>query len=822
MAKISAFSSVSVVDLTDVGQINFYLTSNLPTSVIYDPNTNGGTYTPNWASTNLVITPVISYNGRSLALNATGLVIDYTRKEGSGTAVAITTGESKINGTLKVTANKLASVSSGLLTYICTITYTDPDSGVPLTAEASLSYSLVSMASELKSAFINGENTFLYDTNRSIVGSDTITLSADVTNVSIVQWQYKKSDGTFAAFPTTNNNSISGSTLDVKATEPNIWLNDKMAVIKLTTSDNDIYDIAQINKIYDGASGNSTIAAVLTNENHVVAADSTGTVKSWAGAQTEIHIFEGGNDVTNQWTVTVNKGTGLSGTYDTSTKVFTPSGLTEDTSYADFVCTRTGYSTITKRYTITKQYQGMDGADAVIYEITPDVYAMNLSEAGNFSPTSVTFYAYRTVGNSTRTSYSGRIIIGESTDGSTFTTVYTSSKDEISKTHTPSSNNVVSIKATLYESGGTSKELDNQTIVITRDGATGQDGNNGTDGLSMGLGNYSDVIPCNTSGNSSAVRELSIPFYAYKGITRVAVTATIGTLPTGVSVKSNTAGTTNADGQIVLTVASGATFGNSSLMTGDITITLTAETKSIDYKYTWTKSKQATNGTNAVLLQLFSPNGGTVEKGRSTTIQISMYSGVTPVTPTAVEWAKFESGSYNAIQGETGNSIVITDTMVDDQMWLRCTATYDGKQYTAYYTIDDTTDALQAYTFATIEKFTNSQGFGAVYTRVYRNGVEVDPIKSTTFSDTPPTGASSGDFYYHLNSANKTCILKKYSGSAWNDATETDEFTYKYYRLNNKGESLDTSIAWKTDRAIYIDPSIIDGRMEFICEVTEN
>ena len=40
MAKIQAFSSVSVVDLTDVGSINLYCTSNQPLSVIYDPNQN--------------------------------------------------------------------------------------------------------------------------------------------------------------------------------------------------------------------------------------------------------------------------------------------------------------------------------------------------------------------------------------------------------------------------------------------------------------------------------------------------------------------------------------------------------------------------------------------------------------------------------------------------------------------------------------------------------------------------------------------------------------------------------------------------------------
>ena len=187
MARVQAFSSVSVVDLTDVGAINLYCTSNQPLSVIYDPNTNNGTYTPNWASSNLVITPVISYNGNNLALTATGLVVNFTRKEGSGTATALVTGETVSNGVLTVSANQLASVTSGQLTYICRITYTDPNTGVPISAETSITYTLITQASELKDADIIGETAFLYDTDKNIVGTGIITLTASLTNVSMVQ-----------------------------------------------------------------------------------------------------------------------------------------------------------------------------------------------------------------------------------------------------------------------------------------------------------------------------------------------------------------------------------------------------------------------------------------------------------------------------------------------------------------------------------------------------------------------------------------------------------------------------------------------------------
>jgi len=520
---------------------------------------------------------------------------------------------------------------------------------------------------------------------------------------------------------------------------------------------------------------------------------------------------------------------GITGSYNTSTHIFRPTAITADNGYVDFSCTRQGYANITRRYTATKQYAGNDGDDAVVYNLIPSVYTMNVNESGTVTPSDVTFTAYKKIGAANRTNTAGRFILRVSTDGGeTFTAVETTENDATYYTYSPA-NNVDIIKCTLYAPGGTTTQLDEQSVVITRDGISGQNGQNGTDGLSMGLGNYSDVIPCNANGTVTAARDISIPFYAYKGITRVAVTATVGTLPSGVSVKTNTAGTTSADGLLVLTVAKDATLGNVS--TGDITITLAAQSKSIAYKYCFTKNLKATdgiNGVNAVILQLFSADGGYVKQGKTnTTIQSILYSGTTDVTNSAnFKWQQFTSGNYADITGQTASSITITDTMVTDQMWLKCVAEYpksSGKYYSAYFVVDDLSDPLVAYSYSTIAEFKNSQGFGAIYTRVYQNGEEVDPIKSTTFSSTSPTGAKSGDYYYHLDSTAKTCTLKKYNGSSWQNISSSDNdiFTYAYYRINNQGETLDTASAWKSGRAQYIDPSIINGRMQFICEVSK-
>lgn len=63
-------------------------------------------------------------------------------------------------------------------------------------------------------------------------------------------------------------------------------MNDKTTTIKLVTNDNDVYDLFNIVKLYDGAAGSDTVSAVLTNENHVLSVNSSGVVKSWSGAST--------------------------------------------------------------------------------------------------------------------------------------------------------------------------------------------------------------------------------------------------------------------------------------------------------------------------------------------------------------------------------------------------------------------------------------------------------------------------------------------------------------------------------------------------------
>ena len=57
---IKASNQITIIDIDDVGRLGVYLTSSLPLSAIYAPNTD--TYAPSWAATNLKGTPVLYLN----------------------------------------------------------------------------------------------------------------------------------------------------------------------------------------------------------------------------------------------------------------------------------------------------------------------------------------------------------------------------------------------------------------------------------------------------------------------------------------------------------------------------------------------------------------------------------------------------------------------------------------------------------------------------------------------------------------------------------------------------------------------------------------
>lgn len=279
---IIATGSKTIIDLSDGKSLSAYLGSNQPRTQILDVNASA--FAPDWTTTagKLVITPVVYANQTAIALTDTALSITWKRREGSATEAALTTGESVSGNILTVNVNKLSSITSGLLTYIAYVTYTDPDTNLAINATADITFALVRTGENAKSAWISGEQVFKY-TAAGAVSPAQITMTANLQNVTMGKWQYKNSSGAWTDYPTTSDNaSITSTTLIVKPSHA-VFVNSS-ATLRVTTSDANVGDTTSIYKVTDGATGATGAAggtasvAFLTNENVTFAGNAYGQV----------------------------------------------------------------------------------------------------------------------------------------------------------------------------------------------------------------------------------------------------------------------------------------------------------------------------------------------------------------------------------------------------------------------------------------------------------------------------------------------------------------------------------------------------------------
>lgn len=132
---------------------------------------------------------------------------------------------------------------------------------------------------------------------------------------------------------------------------------------------------------------------------------------------------------------------------------------------------------------------GSGGQNSVSYWLITDASSINVDTEGNFTPASITLTAKSKTGNGSPANYSGRFKIEVSTNGSTYTTKYTSSANEATKTYTiPASTK--SVRCSLYLAGGTSMLLDQDIITVNTDGEKGDKGDTGNTGTKTFFSDY--------------------------------------------------------------------------------------------------------------------------------------------------------------------------------------------------------------------------------------------------------------------------------------------------------------------------------------------
>ena len=377
---------------------------------------------------------------------------------------------------------------------------------------------------------------------------------------------------------------------------------------------------------------------------------------------------------------------------------------------------------------------------------------------------------------------------------------------------------------------------DTTSIYKVQDGAPG---GTGTDASVVFLTNENITFAGNKSGQVAAVTK-TCNVVAYTGATKV--TPTVGTptgMPTGMTVTTGAA--TDNEIPISIEIAANATLGGSGQMQGEVSVPVTSPVNTT-LVIQWSKVNTGATGsagTAAYVLTVYSPDGTVFTNGLANdsdeiTINAQFYQGATNLTANANSyylWEKYESGAWTIVKAEAaaaaGNTLTVEAADVTGSATYRCRARYKNTSTTYFYdtiTIIDKTDNYQADIDSTAgDVFKNTVGQTCLICRLWQNGAEVDPLKSTTYSTMAPSSPAAGDYYYKIASNSPTTALMRYSGSAWvdvtTDATYGHEKTYTWYRRDKDGNPMDSGAAFAAGKVIYVDGDDATVKTVFVCAV---
>ncbi|SNS83984.1 MULTISPECIES: phage tail protein [unclassified Azospirillum] len=394
----------------------------------------------------------------------------------------------------------------------------------------------------------------------------------------------------------------------------------------------DTLSIVKLREGADGANGADAITAILTNEAHTLAASPSGVVGSYAGASTRMLVFQGTTDVTSAWNISIGgTSTGIVASMANGTVSVT--SMSVDDGYVDVTATRSGYTAISKRFSLTKSKTGATGptgptgatgpagSDAKLAVLTSDSQTFRIAKNGNVTPSAITLTAtgQRLNGSPSFTVISGKVTLTGSD------TTRTLSYDKMET-------DAVSIKIDW------DGQTDTLSIVKLREGA---DGANGADAITAILTNEAHTLAASPSGVVGSYAGASTRMLVFQGTTDVTASWTI-------SISGSTGATaTMANGEITVTDMT----ADSGYV--DITATRSGFT-TINKRFSLTKSKTGATGQTGPT----GPKGGdaklAVLTSDSQTFRIAKNGTVTPsiITLTAAGQNLGGAPSFTVISGK--------------------------------------------------------------------------------------------------------------------------------------------------------------------------
>lgn len=263
-----------------------------------------------------------------------------------------------------------------------------------------------------------------------------------------------------------------------------------------TDSSFDDYIDSEVN---DNIDKTRSLVAQLSNDFQAIPVDSDGNYSAFPECKTQISVFFGSMDISSSATYTIEESSGITGAWELVSRTYNVIGLSEDTGWVDITASYQSLS-VTKRFSISKQYSGKDGLNGVGVKSVDVWYYMSSSPTtlidGNWTTNAPQWSSDKYIWTKTMVTYTDGSTLeskpvcitgNQGTDGengvgidSIVEEYYQSSsatelKDGQWQTTPPEwvSGKYIWTRSTIHYTNGTSKT----TEPVNSTGANGKDGN---------------------------------------------------------------------------------------------------------------------------------------------------------------------------------------------------------------------------------------------------------------------------------------------------------------------------------------------------------
>lgn len=266
--------------------------------------------------------------------------VAFSYVSSTGFSAAPTTSINATTGVYSITGNVAADVAT--VTYRATVGATTIDKVFTLTR--SKQGAAGGDGATAKGLTLQADSQVFRTSKAGVTTPSSITLTAVRQNSSAtVSWSSTPS-------------LITGTGTTKTLTNAALSTNQSVTITASMTDGTTFTDTITIVRVTEGS---DAVTAVLSNEAHTAPSNFDGTSTNLTGASTTMTVYVGATDDSAAWAYATSA-TNVTIT-GTNTRNVTISGMSADVGYVDITASKSGYASVTKRFTISKAKQGTAG-----------------------------------------------------------------------------------------------------------------------------------------------------------------------------------------------------------------------------------------------------------------------------------------------------------------------------------------------------------------------------------------------------------------------------------------------------------------------------